>query len=262
MDSGVLLTEQIDPATTLLTLNRPARRNALTIELMQSICHELDDLARGPGQRIAILQGAGPAFCSGLDLDEASNPDLTEHSSNWIAHLFETITRSPLITIAAAHGAAYAGGAGLLACCDFSVAAIDLTLAFPEVRRGLLPALVAALLRDRVRTADAHELFLAAEPVTATRAQSMGLIHRVVPASQVLEEARQLASTVLKGAPDAVRQTKRLLRELRATDLSEQLAHALKFHKQARVSDEAQEGLAAFREHRPPVWPVSDSPST
>jgi methylglutaconyl-CoA hydratase len=254
MNAGILLVEQLDDATALLTLNRPERRNALTIELMEAVCGTLDKLASQRNQRVVILRGAGPAFCSGLDLHETSQPDAAEHSANWVAHLFETVTRSPLITIAAAHGAAYAGGAGLLASCDFAIAADGLKLAFPEVRRGLLPALVAVLLRDRVRTGDIHELFLTAEPVSAARAQSMGLIHRVVAPEQVLDAARSLAAVILKGAPDAVRQTKRLLRELRAADFSQQLAHALKSHKQTRAGDEAAEGLAAFLEHREPVW--------
>ena len=257
MSSEILLVEQLDDATSLLTLNRPERRNALTIELMEAVCGALDKLAAQPHQRVVILRGAGPAFCSGLDLHETSQADVAEHSANRLAHLFETITRSHLITIAAAHGAAYAGGAGLLASCDFAVAADDLKLAFPEVRRGLIPALVAVLLRDRVREGDARELFLTAEPVSAARAQAMGLIHRVVAPEQVLDAARSLATTILKGAPEAVRHTKRLLRELRSTDLSQHLSHALKSHKQARAGHEATEGLAAFLEHREPVWDTS-----
>ncbi len=82
----------------------------------------------------------------------------------------------------------------------------------------------------------------------------MGLIHRVVPPELVLREACSMSASVLKGAPDAVRSTKRLLRELRSTDLSQSLAQALQAHKQARSSAEAVEGLAAFLEHREPIW--------
>ena len=254
MNSGILLTERLNDSTTLLTLNRTERRNALTIELMEAICGEFNVLAAQVDQRVVILRGAGPAFCSGLDLNEAAEADLAEHSANAVARLFETVTHSPLVTIAAAHGAAYAGGAGLLASCDFAVAAEDLKIAFPEVRRGLIPALVAALLKDRVREGDARELFLAGEPITADRAYAIGLINRVVPTDNVLDEACALALTILKGAPEAVRQTKRLLRELRPTELSQLLAHALKSHRRARAGDEAAEGLAAFLDHREPDW--------
>lgn len=257
MANNVILTEQIDGATTLLTLNRPDRRNALTIELIDALCEAIRTVEADPKQRIIIIRGAGAGFCSGMDLQEASVPELAEQSAHGIARLFDTITQSPLISIAAAHGAAYAGGIGLLASCDFAIGSDDLKLAFPEVRRGLVPALVAALLRDRIREGEAKELFLTAEPITAARAHSIGLIHRVVATELVLREACSISVSVLKGAPDAVRSTKRLLRDLRSTDLSQSLAKALHAHKQARSSTEAVEGLAAFLQHREPIW---DSP--
>lgn len=257
MANNLVLAEQLDGSTTILTLNRPEKRNALTIELIESLCEVIRAIETQPKQRIVIIRGTGTAFCSGMDLQEASVPVLAEQSAHGIARLFETITQSSLVSIAAAHGAAYAGGIGLLASCDFAIGSDDLKLAFPEVRRGLVPALVAALLRDRVLEGEAKELFLTAEPITAARAHSMGLLHRVVPPDLVLREALSLSASVLKGSPDAVRSTKRLLRELRSTDLSQSLAKALHAHKQARSSTEAVEGLAAFLQHREPKW---DSP--
>lgn len=256
MTSSVLITEQLDEATVLLTLNRPDRRNALTIELMSALCGALDTLASEPGCRVLILRGAGLAFCSGLDLLEAADPNVAEHSADWVARTFKTLSHSPLVTIAAAHGAAFAGGAGLLACCDFAIAADDLKIAFPEVRRGLIPAMVAAVLHGRVRDSDLRELFLIGEPVAAEQARAMGLVQRIVPGDRLLDEARSLATVILKGAPDAVRQTKRWLYELRSTEPALLLTQALKVHKRARQSAEAEEGLAAFREHREPEWPA------
>jgi methylglutaconyl-CoA hydratase len=250
----LLLEEQLDEATTVLTLNRPERRNALTIELMEGLCHAMESLAKQPGRRVVILRGAGPAFCSGLDLQEAAQPDVAEHSVNWVARTLEMMSHSPLITIAAAHGAAMAGGAGLLASCDFALATDDLKIGFPEVRRGLVPALVAAVVRDRLRDADARELFLLAEPITAERAMSIGLVNRIAPQDRLLDEARSLARTILRGAPDAVRQTKRLLRELHPEELASLLARALKVHKRSRMTAEAEEGVAAFLERREPDW--------
>ncbi len=257
MNVPVLLVEQLDEATTLVTLNRPDRRNALTIELLEALCATFEALAGEPRRRIAIIRGAGPAFCAGLDLHEAAQLEVAERSADWVARTFETIATSPLITIAAAHGATYAGGAGLLACCDFAIASDDLRICFPEVRRGLVPALVTAVLTNRVREGELRELFLIGEPISATAARTMGIIHRIVPEDRLLEEACALATRILQGAPDAVRQTKRILRALSPNDLPQMLARSLDFHKQARQSDEAREGLAAFREHRQPTWPVS-----
>ena len=150
---GVLTVERPDEATAVLTLNRPQRRNALTIEMMESLCQALDGFASQRQPRVVILRGAGPAFCSGLDLDEAAQAELAERSALCVARAFQTVADLPLVTIAAVHGAAYAGGAGLMACCDFIVAADDLRVCFPEVRRGLVPALVAAALHSRSATA-------------------------------------------------------------------------------------------------------------
>ncbi|MBC7821717.1 MAG: enoyl-CoA hydratase/isomerase family protein [Planctomycetaceae bacterium] len=237
-----------------MTLNRPERRNALTIELMEALCETLAVLATEPQRRLVILNGAGSAFCAGLDLHESANPSFAERGAEWVARTLQTVSQSPLVTIAAAHGAAFAGGAGLLSCCDFAIGTPELKIAFPEVRRGLVPALVGAILQDRLRDADLRELFFIGEPVDAQRAQAMGLVQRIVPADRLLDEARTLATTILQGAPDAVRQTKRLLQELRSTAPSQRLTQALEFHKRARASDEAREGIAAFFEHRAPDW--------
>jgi methylglutaconyl-CoA hydratase len=253
-ETPVLLVESLDDVTALITLNRPERRNALTIELMEALCAALELLAADPQRRLVLVRGAGAGFCSGLDLHETADADVAEHSADWVARTFKTLKYSPLVTVAVAHGAAYAGGAGLLACCDFAVASDDLQVGFPEVRRGLIPALVAAVLEDRLRDGDLYELFLIGEPISAERARTMGLVHRIVPPDQLLDEARTLAATILKGGPEAIRQTKRWLHELRATDRSQVLTQALKVHKRVRESEEAQEGLDAFLEHRDPDW--------
>jgi methylglutaconyl-CoA hydratase len=256
MDDSVLIVERQGEATAILTLNRPERRNALSLELMESLCRSLDSLGAEPRRRVVILRGAGPVFCAGLDLIEAAEIDAFERSADWVARTFQTLLSSPLVTIAAAHGGAYAGGAGLMASCDFVVAAEDLRVGLPEVRRGLLPALVTVVLRGRLRPGDLREMSLLGEPIDAQRALGKGLVDRVVPSQQLMAEAQGLAATILKGAPDALRQTKRLLCELGGPDPAQLLSQALEYHKRARLSDEAREGLAAFRERREPRWRV------
>jgi enoyl-CoA hydratase/carnithine racemase len=254
-NDSVLIVERPDEVTAILTLSRPERRNALSIQLMQSLCEALQSLAAEPQRRVVILRGAGPAFCAGLDLYEAAGIQRAEESAQWVARTFQALAASPLVSIAAAHGAAYAGGAGLLACCDLAVAADGLRIAFPEARRGLVPALAAVALRERLRGGDLAELLLLGEPIDAAQALGMGLVQRVVPGDCLLAEAQKLAALVLQGGPNAVRQTKLLLRETRGTDPGQSFQRALEFHQRARLSDEAQEGLAAFREHRGPRWP-------
>ncbi len=254
MTNSVLLTKELDDATVLLTLNRPERRNALTIELMEALSHQLETLALEPQRRVVILCGAGSAFCTGLDLLEATDVELAQRSAESVARTFESLLQSPLICIAAAHGSALAGGAGLLACCDLAIGSDDLRIGFSEVRRGLVPALVATVLRERLRDHDLRELLFLAEPMDAQRALTIGLINRIVPPDRLQLEARFLAATILKGAPDAVRQTKKLLRELPGADPSQRFAQALVVHQEARSSREASEGLAAFQAKREPNW--------
>jgi methylglutaconyl-CoA hydratase len=255
MPDAVLLVEHLDDAVTLLTLNRPQRRNALSIELMESLCNEFASVAADPRRRVVILRGAGPAFCAGMDLYEAADASVAEQSAQCVARLFETVTKSSLATIAAAHGAALAGGGGLLACCDLAVASEELQIGFPEVRRGLIPALVAAYLQSRLRDGELRELMLLGEPIAAERAREMGLVQRIVPADRLLDEAKSLAAQIAAGAPQAVRETKRLLLDLRRTPVNQGASLALDFHQQARGGNEAAEGLAAFLERRAPQWP-------
>jgi len=253
--SDSVLVERTTEAIAVVTLNRPQRRNALTIEMMESLCRALDGFALQPRPPVVILRGAGPAFCSGLDLDEAAHAELAERSALCVARTFQTVINLPLVTIAAVQGAAYSGGAGLMACCDFVVASDDLRICFPEVRRGLVPALAGLVLRRRLRDGDIRELLLLAEVIDAQRALDMGLVDRVVSSDRVMTEAQAMADTILKGGPQAIQETKRLLGQLDSADSKQLFSRALEVHKRARNSAEAQEGLAAFHEHRDPRWP-------
>lgn len=250
-----LITEEvIDDQILLLTLNQPKRRNPLSIDLMRELCDAVDRAGEDPKLRCILFRGAGPIFCSGLDLKEAANHNLIHVSAEWVARTFETIALSPLVTIAAARGAAIAGGAGILAACDFSVVADDLELRYSEVRRGLVPALVMTLLCRQIADRDARELLLLAEPISAKRALEMKLVTRVAPEWEVEERAMEIARQVMQGAPGATMRTKLLIRELQGTPLSEELYRVLAYHLQARTSEEAEEGISAFFEKREPQW--------
>lgn len=254
MTEPVLLVEHPSDALAIVTLNRPDRRNALSVELLEALCQTFAALADEPTRRAVILRGAGPVFCAGLDLAEADDVDAVRKSAGRTAALFMLLMTSPLVTVAAVQGGAYAGGGGLMAACDFAVTTEDARFAFPEVRRGLLPALISVVLRNRLRDSDLRELFLLAEPVDARRAQAIGLVNRVVPRDRLLEEAQALVATVLLGGPVAVQNTKALLRPSQGADMKRDLGWTLAAHEGARTGDEAREGIAAFREHRPPSW--------
>ena len=141
-----------------------------------------------------------------------------------------------------------------MSACDYVVAAEGTKIGYPETRRGLVAGLVMTFLRRQVRERDIRELLLGAELIAAERAFEMGLVNRVVPAGEVMNEAQKFAQSVLQGAPNAVLETKRLIEELWSTPVQKDIELALKHHMQARGSAEAREGIAAFNEKRKPNW--------
>ncbi|HWE02679.1 MAG TPA: enoyl-CoA hydratase/isomerase family protein [Tepidisphaeraceae bacterium] len=258
MADPILLIDDADPAIVILTLNRPEKRNALSVELIEKITAAITSASADGRRRVLILTANGPAFCAGLDLKEASSAAGAERSAAALSRMYLAIGNSPLITIAAAAGAAMGGGAGMLAACDFVVAADDVKIAYPEVHRGLVAALVTCLLRRRLTDAAVRQLILLGENVTGQSAREMGLVNSVVPNARLTDETMQLARDACAGAPGAIARSKRLLDELSARTLEEELRIALRYHMTARNSAEAAEGMAAFVEKRPPKWGPRD----
>jgi methylglutaconyl-CoA hydratase len=173
-----------------------------------------------------------------------------------VAKTLLTLSQTRLITIAAVHGAAVAGGAGIMSACDFVVAAHGTKIGYPEVRRGLVAGLVMTFLRRQAGERNMRELLLGSELIDAERAKEIGLVNRVVAQEDLMSEAQKFAHSVLQGAPGALAETKRLIEELWWRSVKEDVDLALKYHMQARESSEAREGIAAFNEKRPPNWVV------
>src|SRR6266403_2170515 len=250
----VVLIEKQSPQTTVLTLNRPERRNALTVELLTELCAAIKVASDEPQKRVVILCGAGAAFCTGLDLKEAADQSKAHATAEMVANTLIAISQTHLVTIAAVHGAAVAGGAGIMSACDFVVAAERTRIGYPEVRRGLVAGLVMTFLRRQVSERNMRELLLGSELIYAARAREIGLVNRVVVPDDLMNEAQKFAASVLQGAPGALAQTKRLVEELWWRSVKEDVDVALKYHMQARESEEAREGIAAFNERRKPNW--------
>ena len=250
----VVLVEKQTPQITFITLNRPERRNALTIELMSDLSAAIENAAADETQRVLILRGAGNAFCTGLDLNEAAEVHKAHASAEMVAKTLVTLSQTRLITIAVVHGAAVAGGAGIMSACDFVIAAERTKIGYPEVRRGLVAGLVMTFLRRQLRERDLRELLLTSELIDAKRAQEIGLVNRVVPPNELENAARNIAAAILQGAPGATTNSKRLIEELWSSSVAEDVAVALRHHMAARESEEAKEGIAAFLEKRSPKW--------
>ena len=250
----VVLIEKQSPQITVATLNRPERRNSLTIELLNELIAAINLASDEPRERVLILRGAGAAFCTGLDLKEAADSKKAQMTAELVAKTLITLAETRLVTIAAVHGAAVAGGAGIMSACDFVVAAEKTKIGYPEVRRGLVAGLVMTFLRRQVGERNMRELVLGGELIDAAHAREIGLVNRVVAPDQLMLEAQKFANSVLQGAPNAITQTKRLIEELWSTSVKEDVDLALKHHMQARESAEAREGIAAFNQKRPPNW--------
>ena len=250
----VVLIEKQSPQITVVTLNRPERRNSLTIELLNELIAAIKVASDEAGERVLILRGAGVAFCTGLDLKEAADEKRAHVTVELVAKTLITLAETRLVTIAAVHGAAVAGGAGIMSACDFVVAAEKTKIGYPEVRRGLVAGLVMTFLRRQIGERNMRELVLGGELIDPHRAREIGLVNRVVAPDQLTSEAQKFADSVLQGAPNAIAQTKRLIAELWSTSVKEDVDLALKHHLQARESAEAREGIAAFNEKRRPNW--------
>jgi methylglutaconyl-CoA hydratase len=250
----VVLIEKESPQISVVTLNRPERRNALTIELLTELCAAINAASEQQRKRVLILRGAGAAFCTGLDLKEAADTTKAHATAEMVANTLVTISQTRLVTVATVHGAAVAGGAGIMSACDFVVAAERTKIGYPEVRRGLVAGLVMTFLRRQVGERNMRELLFSGELIDAGRAREIGLVNRVVAAGEVMSEAQKFAASVLQGAPGALAQTKRLVEELWWQSVKGDVDIALKYHMQARESDEAREGIAAFNEKRKPNW--------
>jgi len=250
----VVLIEKQTPQITVVTLNRPERRNALTVELLTQLCAAIKVTSGQADERVIILRGAGAAFCTGLDLREAADQTKAHATAEMVANTLIAIGQTHLITIAAVHGAAVAGGAGIMSACDYVVAAQRTKIGYPEVRRGLVAGLVMTFLRRQVGERNMRELLFGSELIDAERAKEIGLVNRVVARDDVMSEAQKFAESVLQGAPGALAQTKRLVDELWWRSVKQDIDLALGYHMQARESSEAREVIAAFNEKRKPNW--------
>jgi methylglutaconyl-CoA hydratase len=252
--SKLVFVDTLERGIALATLNRPERRNALSIALLEELCDAMERMASDSAQRVVILRGAGPVFSAGLDLLEAADPTLVEQTAAALSRAIDLLQSSPLVAIAAVNGGAFAGGAGLMAACDIVIAADDARIGFPEGRRGLLPALISGVLVHRVREGDLRELLLAGDPIDANRARELGLVQHVAPAERLIDEALRVARSVVAGGPNTIRETKALLNVMFERRGDHAVSSLVDAHLAARRSDEAREGIAAFAEKRKPNW--------
>lgn len=243
-----------------LTLNRPEKRNALNAAMINELQRALEAAANDAACGVVLLTGAGGVFCAGMDLGylEAlaeKSPDEHRVDTEQIARLLRMLHDLPKPTIAAVNGAAVAGGMGLATACDFTLAVSEAKFGYTEVRIGFVPAIVSAFLLEQVGDKRARDLLLTGRLIQAQEAFEMGLVTRVVPAAELMPEARALASMLLQNSPQAMEATKRLLSAHARSRLDAEIEAAISANVAARTTGDFKEGLRAFLEKRKPDWP-------
>ena len=249
---------RVDSAA-ILTMNRPEKRNALSRAMIAAMHAAFERAAADPTARSVILTGSGPAFCAGTDLDElrgtvgaSADPDIVWDDAHRLSALYELIYTLPKPTIAAVNGAAVAGGAGLVSVCDLAIAVPGAKFGYPEVRRGLVAAMVLPHLLRHVGERAARRLLLTGELIDAAEAVRIGFVNDTAESDVLMGTAARWVAAIAEGGPKALATTKALLGRCspKAIPLAE-LAHA---SAEPRLTDECRDGLAAFFEKRPAPW--------
>ena len=234
-----------------LTLDRPAKRNALTGAIVEALHAALERADRDGDVRVVMLRGAGADFCAGADLEELlasadRDPADNERDALRLGSVFTAIRSFPRPVLAIVRGRALAGGAGLATACDIVLCAESATLGYPEMQRGFVPAMVMTLLRRLAGEKAALDLVLTGRTVGAAEALRLGLVSRVVPDEELDRAAAALGSELAAAAPSAIALTKRLFMELDGRTFREGIALGARTNALARTTPEFRAAIEQF----------------
>ena len=236
-----------------ITLTRPEKRTALSPTLIAETYGHILAATEDDDVRCVVITGAPPAFCAGADLktkrgQEAGGCDVP------YPQLLTQIQDNPKPVIAAINGPAFAGGLGIVGAVDISISADDVVCAFSEVRVGVIPAVISVVCLPKLGAHHAMKLFLTGERFTAQQAVDMGLVHRAVPGDQLEAAVEETIDMIGLGGPNAVAECKKLVRRVPLLSREDGFAETAPWSAKLFASEEASEGMAAFREKRKPNW--------
>ncbi len=255
MEYQQITVERAGPVATL-TLNRPDRRNALSLDLMTEVTATLTQLGTQREVQAIVIAGAGPAFSAGHDMNEMVDrePAFYDKLFDQCTVMMETIHRVPQPVIARVHGIATAAGCQLVASCDLVVAAEEAWFATPGVRIGLFCSTPMVPISRAVGRKRAMQMLLTGDPISAETAQEWGLVNLVVPASELDGAIAGLVEKIARSSPVTIGIGKEAF--YRQIELSETDAYRYTKDVMARNAEihDAQEGICAFLEKRPAVW--------
>ncbi len=252
---AILVTQE--GARLRITLNRPERRNAIGPQMSSELLYALADAEQEPSVQVVILTGAGKAFCAGGDFAQMTQSNETEPllpARGDYADLLLAMLHSTRPIIARVNGLALGGGLGLVAASTFALAADSAELGTPEVQVGLFPMMISAVLERLVPRRALLQMMLLGERFPAPRAVELGLLNRAVPAEQLDLEVDKLASALSEKSPSTLALGLRAFADQSDMPLAQALPLLRERLSACLLTEDAQEGLLAFLQKRPPVW--------
>ncbi len=261
MTQAIRISAQGGVAT--VVLSRPDVRNAFNDEVIAELSQAFIQLGDDPQVRAIVLMAEGPAFCAGADLNWMRrmadySREENEQDAEKLAFMLRTIYECPKPTIARVQGDVYAGGMGLVACCDMAVSVDTANYCLSEVKLGLIPATIGPYVIRAMGPRASHRYFLTAERFSAQQAQRIGFVHEVVPADQLDATVSTWVQALLAASPNAIKECKKLVQYVADRDITRLLIdHTVKAIADIRASDEGKEGVQSFLNKRKPAWMVN-----
>lgn len=233
-----------------ITLNRPDKRNAITGEMMSALRAALERAAGDSAVRILLIRGAGKDFCAGLDLSEvlksAEDAGASLASARRLGDLYIAMRRHPKPIVAAVHGRALGGGAGIATASDLILAAESAQFGYPEVKLGFIPAIVFTMLQRAVNERQAMELALTGEPLSASRAYAIGLINRVYPDAEFNAQADRYVAVLAEQSATAMSLSKTLLYQTDGLSFESSIEAGVQANVQVRQTADFKRGVERF----------------
>lgn len=247
---------QTEAAVATLTLNRPQRRNALSLELMTELIDCLNQIAQDSAIRVVLLRAAGKVFCSGHDLGEMVGRDINEYRRVFdvCTELMTRLQSIPQPVIAEVQGIATAAGCQLVATCDLAIASTDAGFATPGVKIGLFCTTPMVALTRAIGRKRALQMLLTGEMIDAATAAEWGLINAAVPAAELAEHTRRLATRIAEASSLAVALGKQAFYTQIDLDQTKAYAYAKEVMSMNSLAADAQEGISAFLQKRRACW--------
>jgi methylglutaconyl-CoA hydratase len=255
MPSQTVTRYEVRDRAAWITLASPENRNALSDALVGELGEHVTAAYADPAARAVVITGTGPAFCAGADLkNRGATVAPGSGRSNPFAEVLKQLWDGPKPVIAAVNGAAFGGGVGLVAVADVAIAADTAAFSFSEVRIGVIPAMISVVVLPKLGAHQTMRLFVTGERFEAARALDYGLLHRVVPASELAAAVQADVDQIALGGPIAVSEAKRLVRTVARLPMDQAFAYAEEKIAALFASAEAAEGMRAFAAKEKPGW--------